>query len=263
MNRLLTAFACTGVAFVLLAFRTAPISAPSTTPQSVFTDTISRTSSEIISGNFAMTENGMLKGFFSSTYNGQAKIEERNLYVKSANKDTYIAGMLPFEAAQVDSFGLSDIEALNQPLKRIVYCQMPLTLRKMGDMQSFELPIQTDYLYNPFDIEPDKKGNFNMPLDVKNQYTLSITFPEDYVIEAKPENQSVGMAGRNCKVYFMSSIVDNVLQINYKLQMSAGEYSEQEFEQFKTLAGKVALKKTETVIIRKKSNWASKIDKKN
>jgi hypothetical protein len=263
MIRQFTSLALSVAAFALLSFQNAPLRAPQFNPTSVLTDTISKSSSESISGNFTMSENGWLHGLFSSTFNGLAKIQERNRYLKTDNKEKYIAGMLPFEDVRVDSFGLSDVELLDQPLKRLVYCHIPLELRKLGEMQTFNLPIQTEFSYNPFDMEANNDGNFTVPLDVKNQFTLTISLPESLTIEAKPENKNVVMAGTNNKLQFMSAVNNNALQIVFKIQIAAGNYTAKEFEELKNWAEQLKQKKYETVILRRKSDWASKPEKKN
>jgi hypothetical protein len=222
----------------------------------LFGDTINRSTTEETIGSFSMDERGYITGSFLSTYKGLAKTRERSRYLRDANKSAYIATMLPFQNVKVDSFGLANLDAVDQPLTRLIYCKIPLGLDSLNDLRYFPVLLQTEFLCDPLKI--DGKREFVLPADVRNQFTVSITLPDDHTFEAVPPTEVVEMPKNpNNKLEFSAKVKDKTLQINFKIQMLPGTYKAKDFKQFKTLVEQMLSKKGEFIVARKKADWSS------
>jgi hypothetical protein len=254
MNRTIftLAFALVG-SLALMSFRHRPIFPQK--PPHLSTDTITRSSSENVVGAFTMNENGVLSGSFTSTYKGLARNRERNRYTQNDNRTAYVSSMIPFDNVKIDSFGLNNLEVPEQPLSRLVYCKIPLTLEKLNDLRHFFTPIQTEFLCNPLAIPSGRGGKYDLSFEVKNQFAITIDIPEEYVIEATPEKQVVTMPNSNSSVEFETTVKKNTLSIALRMTLVPGTYKNKDFSQFRTLVQAVLDKKYEAIVLRKKSDW--------
>jgi hypothetical protein len=242
-------------AFALMSFNHRPFPKPKPNPPYRYVDSITRASSESVIGTFIMDERGNLTGSFTSTYKGLARQRERNRYTQNNGKAAYVSSMLPFDNVKIDSFGLLNLEAPEQPLSRLVYCRIPLEMGKINDLRHFLTPLQTDFLCNPLAIPSGRGGKYDLAYEVKNQYTLTVVVPEDFVVEAVPDKQIVTMSGSNSNVEFVTTVKNNVINIDFKMTLVPGTYKSKDFNQFRTLVESVLAKKYEMIVMRKKAGW--------
>jgi hypothetical protein len=224
---------------------------------SVDTNALPNSSTEIIMGTFSLDEKGLLMGSYVSMFGGLAKNQMSERYPNGIDVSQFEPRMMPFENVHVDSISMVKPIVQEQPLKRLIYCKIPLQMTQIGYMHSVQLPIYADFLISPFNQIPNNEG-YMLKTSYKNQFSLTITLPDEYTFEAKPDNLNLVLEDSQNRIQFLSNIVGSRLQIIFKYQMGAGFYTNENFLQLKQAIEKIINKKNETIIIRKKMNWAGK-----
>jgi hypothetical protein len=214
------------------------------------TENTLKNASENVSANLQLTAKDTLSGMVISAFSGIAKVRERARFLADSVK--YQENLLPFVGAIVDSFTLVNNDTSEQTLKRTVHCRIPVNLIALGDLYYCQAPIQTTFLYDIFEAAVKKRSEFVVETDVKNQYALTIVFPDDLKLETKPENKNVVMQNSKSRVQYLASVNGNNLHILFKTHLFAGKYPSDDIEQLRTLTQDVVAKKAESIILRKK-----------
>lgn len=201
----------------------------------------------------ALDEQGSMTGNISHKNNGYSSINIRKK-ISRDGKDKYIENL---KSTNTD-WSIEDIEIIvpediNVEVKEKIQLQLENGAESMGNMIYIN-PIVSDRI----DENPLKQEERKMPIEfvvpIKNDYRLSLTIPEGYVVDELPESISMVTPDRTASLKYMVQVNGRNLQLVHSWQIKESFYTPDKFPDLKEFYSVLVAKQNEQIVLKKVSS---------
>lgn len=123
--------------------------------------------------------------------------------------------------------------------------------KKRGNLIYVDLILDKTLNENPFKLEERKYPiNFNYPFSQK--HISNFELPENYAVEAKPENLNIQFGDKLINYSYKADIVDNSLQIVRNFTVNANNIDASFYAELKAFIEQIVAKEKEQIVLKKK-----------
>lgn len=203
--------------------------------------------------SLTVAEDGTVSGKISTRLSGYNALNCR-LAVEKSGEEAYIEKAYKSDLPNTDFENLSfeQLKDKNANLKETVEINSTDMAQVAGDM------IYLNPILNPtFSENPFKTESRNIPVDmdygINEQYILSLTIPEGYMVEELPEPINMSLMNKGASYAFSSSILsDGKVQIIIKTKVVQTYYMPEEYAALRNFFDLIINKQNEQIVLKKK-----------
>ena len=217
-----------------------------------WTDLIAPEMSATWYGQLALTESGEMSGKFSILASGPMASDWREGLSGTKEKD-FLKKHFATEYPDIafDSIVVTDLNALDKPLKIEFRCRIPNTANVVNDFIYCRPVLDFFINENPFK-SLRRSFSVDFPYPIKANYVLRLDLPPGYAVEEMPEPARISLAGDTGKISFIcSKQPPNAVQLQLRMNLSKTSFPPEEYgglRQFFDLAAE----KTQLQLVLKK-----------
>jgi len=201
--------------------------------------------------NLKMSPEGTLKGNWGKSVYDYAAVDKRNLYKTFNSEDEYLKKIESDNIGlSVDSYKITGMDSVQLPLKEDFSITLKNRVTKANN-QLFINPILFDkFTENPFKAEQRVYPvDFTTPIESNQIFMLEL--PTGFSIEQTPKNIKMSLPDNTASFQMLSSVVENKVQIMFKLFINKPVFYPQEYQNLKVFFDELVKKQSEMLIIRK------------
>ena len=202
---------------------------------------------------FSLDKQGVLKGTLTHLYNGYAAVDERDNLKKDPKKEfvrkEFPSGLIELK---VDNIKYDKVDSLYAPLTRTLDCE----IQESEPVSDNLIVVNPSFLvhYTSFAFVGEERKHFiqfNHP--VKEDFNLTLTIPEGYVVEEMPSNLSSTLGKTDATFFFTTTTKDNKIEINTSFYIKKTLYHHNRYKEIKAFFDGVVKKSNEQIVFKKKS----------
>jgi Domain of Unknown Function with PDB structure (DUF3857) len=203
----------------------------------------------VVNGSLSLAEDGGLTGKISITLDGYAGFHFRS--TNNTSETPYIRTLLTpaqWTLEKTSESGLAKIES-------------PVVLDYNVDLDDHAIATTDVLLFNPYlflreELNPFVAESRIYPIDfgdlVEKVVILSITIPENYVIEELPGNKILSVPGNSAKAVFNLTSTGNRILLTTHLQINKTLFMQNEYPNLREFYSRLIAKKNENIVLKKK-----------
>lgn len=203
--------------------------------------------------DFAMDKEGVLKGTLTHLFNGYAAVAERDK-LKNDPKKEFVRKQFAssFTELKVTNIQYDKIDSLYAPLKRTLDCEIQESTPLSDNLLAVNPSLLARYTAFAFVAEERKQLiQFNHP--VKEDYNITFTIPEGYVVEEIPTNLTSTLGKSDATFSFATTVKDNTINITTSFHIKKVLYHYNRYKEIKAFFDGVVKKSTEQIVLKKKN----------
>jgi Domain of Unknown Function with PDB structure (DUF3857) len=210
-------------------------------------------SNEVSFANFKLDKEGTFKGSFTNTFGGYAAVKERENEMEKSEKDKDFKARLKkdFPDIIIDSFSINNLEKVNEPLKRVVYCTIPNAATLVDNFMYIKPALKTEFDKNPFS-QPNRAFPINFSNPSKDHFALNLTIPEGYTVVDLPKSIRMKLPNEGGSFQYVSAVNGNLIQLEIKIQINQLHFEPEEYKTVQDFFNLIAAKSAEQVVLKKK-----------
>lgn len=151
---------------------------------------------------------------------------------------------------EIDELSITNKNDIDQPIVETYSFASNRFVDLIGDRMYFSPMLFFEQLENPFKL--DKRIypiEFDFPF--KDNYNITITIPDGYIIETLPENLNLVINKEYGAFKFIISNVSNTIQLLCSLEMKTAIIPNQDYETLKLFFKEIVTKQSEKVVLKK------------
>lgn len=151
---------------------------------------------------------------------------------------------------EIDELSITNKNDIDQPIVETYSFASNRFVDIIGDRMYFSPMLFFEQLENPFKL--DKRIypiEFDFPF--KDNYNITITIPDGYIIETLPENLNLVINKEYGAFKFIISNVSNTIQLLCSLEMKTAIIPNQDYETLKLFFKEIVTKQSEKVVLKK------------
>ncbi|MDH3381916.1 MAG: transglutaminase, partial [Flavobacteriaceae bacterium] len=151
---------------------------------------------------------------------------------------------------EIDELSITNKNDIDQPIVETYSFASNRFVDIIGDRMYFSPMLFFEQLENPFKL--DKRIypiEFDFPF--KDNYNITITIPDGYIIETLPENLNLVINKEYGAFKFIISNVSNTIQLLCSLEMKTAIIPNQDYETLKLFFKEIVNKQSEKVVLKK------------
>nr|MDQ3393907.1 DUF3857 domain-containing protein [Bacteroidota bacterium] len=185
--------------------------------------------------NLTLEEDGKLKGNMELSYIGYEALEKRKKIKSFSSIDDY------FENIEDNMPGM---RILNADVKNLDELENTLTEQIEVEIDAFKNLDQERIFFNPFFLNkitenPFKLNERSYPVDwgapSESFISVEIKFPENFMLQSKPEKVGVGLPGNGGKFLSEVTLDQSVLKMQQRIHFNKSIYDASEYYYLKEL----------------------------
>jgi Domain of Unknown Function with PDB structure (DUF3857) len=212
-------------------------------------------SNEVSFANFKLDKEGTFRGSFTNSYGGYAAVKEReNETEKSENDKNYKERLKKdFPDILIDSFSMTNLANVTEPLKRVVHCTIPNAANLVDNFMYVKPSLKTEFDKNPFS-QPKRDYPIDFSNPLKDHFVLNLTIPEGYTVEDLPKSIRMRLPNEGGSFQYVSAVNGSMIQLEIKIQINQLHFEPEEYKTVQDFFNLIAAKSGEQVVLKKKDN---------
>ncbi len=200
-----------------------------------------------------LDEEGLLTGSVNYKNNGYSSVNIRKK-ISRDGEDKYIENLKSTNTDwEVGNIEIEVPEDVNAPVKEKIELTISNAAEAMGNMIYIN-PI----LIGKIEENPLKQETRKMPIEfvvpIKNDYRLSLSIPEGYVVDELPESISLVTPDRTASLKYLVQVSGNNLQLVHSWQIKESFYIPDKFADLKEFYSVLVSKQNEQIVLKKISS---------
>jgi hypothetical protein len=198
-----------------------------------------------------LDETGVMRGHMNFKEEGYASVSMRNRLEKAVNEEKFIEDLEnKHPGLDILSYEIKGKDEAYGPLKGVYEIEITDRTEFMGDLISFNPFLFEQTEENPFKLEERKiPVNFTYPRSIK--YMFQYKIPEDFVVEAIPENINLMFPDKSVKFLYSATQIGNAINIAAVLDVDRHIYTPSEYKNLKEFFNQLVAKEAEMILIKK------------
>jgi hypothetical protein len=212
---------------------------------------------ETVIADFSIAGKADFVGTLTHEFNGFANEPERQK-MKELSDRNYKTQMWSTPNFKVQSLEFLNADNPHKPLKRIALCTLNHVVTQLNDYLSFQLPVVSDFTYNPFAHLEHEGNQYTFSHKIDHIYRLSLEIPSGYSLAALPENMEFTLSDDNSKIQYLNYVSDNKIHVTARLLLTKNIYDDNDFAIIRLSLQKLLAKKMEITLLRKRNQETAK-----
>lgn len=210
-------------------------------------------SKKTIAPSLSLAEDGTVSGQLLTRTSGYPALDCR-MAVSKLGEDDYLEKAYKTDLPNTDFENLSfdKLEDKNAKLQETVDINSTDLAQAAGDMIYLNPVLQATFSENPFRTE-SRIIPVDMEHGMNEQYVMSMTIPENYMVEELPEPIKMSLPNNGASYAFNSSVLaDGKVQIIVKTKINQTYYMPEEYAALRNFFDLIINKQNEQIVLKKK-----------
>ncbi len=198
-----------------------------------------------------LDQEAIVTGSSRTSFNYLNALNYRNQYNNLSEQELIGKFEENYQNIEIIDFKISNKEDISKSVKQTLTFESDNQVEMIGDNMYFSPLLYLSTNENPFKLEERKfPVDFGTPWEEK--YTISIEFPEGYILESKPENVAYALPDNLGSYKFIIAEKGNSLQVLSNVKINAPIIASNNYGALKEFYKKMIDKQLEKVVLVKK-----------
>ena len=150
----------------------------------------------------------------------------------------------------IESYLNKGLDSLELPFNETMKITYKNKAIKLGDQLYFNPFLFDRFTENPFKAQ-DRLYPVDFIIPIEQRMNILVKIPEGWQVQELPKNVRMLLPDKSATILFNAAIVNNMIQISFKLNINKAIYIQNEYNDLKIFFDELVKKESEMIVLKK------------